>query len=86
MMNINADLLYIFWFIIFLIKKLLVKDIVKNESISNEELTEELRKPVIRKFQKRKVSSNINEVIKALSKLLFFLRKRLTHTKSCKKH
>ena len=84
--DINADLLYNFWFIIFLIKKLLVKDIVKNESISNKELTEELRKPVIRKFQKRKVSSNINEVIKSLSNFLFFLQKHLTHTKSSKKH
>ena len=53
-------------------KKLLVKEIVKNESISNKELTEELHKPIIRKFQKRKVSSNINEVIKALLNFFFF--------------
>ena len=65
-------------------KKLLVKEIVKNESISNKELTEELHKPIIRKFQKRKVSSNINEVIKALLNF-FFLQKHLTHTKSSKK-
>ena len=65
-------------------KKLLVKEIVKNESISNKELTEELHKPIIRKFQKRKVSSNINEVIKSLLNF-FFLRKHLTHTKSSKK-
>ena len=28
---------------------------VKNEIISNKELTEELHKPIIRKFEKRKV-------------------------------
>ena len=31
---------------------------IKNENISNQELAEELRKPVIRKFQKRKVYSS----------------------------
>ena len=30
---------------------------VKNENISNKELTEELHKPIIRKFNKRKVHS-----------------------------
>ena len=31
---------------------------VKNENISNKELTEELHKPIIRKFNKRKVHSH----------------------------
>ena len=30
---------------------------IKNESISNKDLTEELRKPIIRKFKKKKVHS-----------------------------
>ena len=28
---------------------------VKNDNISNKELTKELRKPIIRKFEKRKI-------------------------------
>ena len=31
---------------------------VKNENISNKELAEELQKPIIRKFEKRKVYSH----------------------------
>ena len=30
---------------------------VKNEIVSNKELAEELRKPIIKKFEKRKVDS-----------------------------
>ena len=33
------------------------KSAAKNENISNEELAEELRKPIIRKFNKRKAHS-----------------------------
>ena len=33
-----------------------------------------------------KISSNINEVIKAVLNFLFFLQKDLAHTKSTKKH
>ena len=32
---------------------------VKNENISNKELAEELRKPIIKKFKKRKIQSEI---------------------------
>ena len=61
-MDINVDLLQ--WFINFLIKKTSGSGI-KNENISNKrpldlatrELAEELHKPVIRKFNKRKVQS-----------------------------
>ena len=52
------------WFINFLIKELLVeplrlqnKSAIKSENISNKELTEELHKPIIGKFNKRKVHS-----------------------------
>ena len=41
----------------FLIKKTSGSGI-KNENISNKELAEELRKPIIRKFKKRKVQSS----------------------------
>ena len=41
-------------FIYFLIKKT-SGGIVKNESISNKELTEQLHKPIVRKFNERKV-------------------------------
>ena len=34
---------------------------VKNENISNKELAEELQKPIIRKFEKRKVYSHFIE-------------------------
>ena len=44
------------WFRDFLIKKT-SGGTVKNENISDKELTEELHKPVIRKFEKRKVQS-----------------------------
>ena len=53
MMDINADLLQ--WFINLLIKNVWWK--VKNEISSNKELAEELHKPIIRKFNKRKVHS-----------------------------
>ena len=54
MININADLLQ--WFINFLIKVTSV-GAIKNEIMANKELTEELHKPIIRKFEKRKVHS-----------------------------
>ena len=44
------------WFIHFLIKKTSFGTI-KNEIISNKKLAEELKKPIIRKFEKRKVHS-----------------------------
>ena len=53
-MDINVDLLQ--WFIIFFIKKA-SDETVRNEIISNKELAEELHKPIIRKFEKRKVHS-----------------------------
>ena len=52
MMDINVDLLQ--WSIHFLIKST-SGGTVKNEIISNKELAEELHKPIIRKFEKRKV-------------------------------
>ena len=52
-MDINVDLLQ--RFIRFSIKKKLQGGGNKNENISNKELAEELHKPVIRKFNKRKV-------------------------------
>ena len=54
MMDINVVLFQ--WFINFLIKKTSGSGI-KNENISNKELGEELLKPIIRKFNKRKVNS-----------------------------
>ena len=36
---------------------------IKNENISNKELAKELHKPIIRKFQKRKVHSSFIENI-----------------------
>ena len=54
MMDINVDLLQ--WSINFS-KKKTSGETVKNEIISNKELAEELHKPVIRKFEKRKVHS-----------------------------
>ena len=64
MMDINVKLFQ--WFINFLIKKplhLLDKSpfdvIAKNEITSNKELAEKLHKPVIRKFEKRKVHSHL---------------------------
>ena len=53
-MDINVVLFQ--WFINFLIKKTSDSGI-KNENISNKELGEELLKPIIRKFNKRKVNS-----------------------------
>ena len=44
------------WSINCLIKKLLVV-VLKNENSFNKELAEELHKPIIRKFNKRKVHS-----------------------------
>ena len=62
MMDINMDLLQ--WSINLLIKKDSATRAnkfagcgIKNENISNKELTEEMHKPIIRKFQKRKVHS-----------------------------
>ena len=49
-MDINVDLLQ--WFI-----KKTSGGTVRNEIISNKELAEKLHKPVIRKFEKRKVHS-----------------------------
>ena len=53
-MHINVDLLQ--WFINILIKKTSGSGI-KNENIPDKELAEELHKPIIRKFNKRKVQS-----------------------------
>ena len=52
MMDINL----LQWSINFLIKKTSGSGI-KNENISNKQLAEELQKPIIRKFNKRKVHS-----------------------------
>ena len=60
MMYINMELLQ--WFIIFLIKKTSGVT-VKNETISNKELAEELHRPIIRKFEKRKVHSPLKDNI-----------------------
>ena len=54
-MDINADLLQ--WFISFLIKKTSGRAF-KNENMSKKELAGELRKPNIRKVEKRKVHSH----------------------------
>ena len=54
-MNINVDLLQ--WSINFSIKKLQAEQL-KNENISNNELAKEFHKPIIRKFNKRKVGSS----------------------------
>ena len=53
--DINVKLLQ--WFIIFLIKKS-PGGAVENKIMSNKEWTEELHKPIIRKFEKRKVHSS----------------------------
>ena len=53
-MDINVDLLQ--QIIIFFGRKT-SGGTVKNENISNKELAEELNKPIIRKFEKRKVHS-----------------------------
>ena len=42
------------WLIIFLIKKI-SSGTVKNENISNKKFAEKLHKPIVRKFNKRKV-------------------------------
>ena len=61
MIDINVDLLQ--WSINLLIKTsgggtaYANKSAIKNENISNKELAEELYKPIIRKFNKRKVQS-----------------------------
>ena len=52
-MNINADLLQ--WFINFLIKKLLLV-ILKREYV-RPAISRRIHKPIIRKFEKRKVQS-----------------------------
>ena len=54
MMNINVDLLQ--WSINFFDKKSSGSG-MKNDNITNKELAEELHKPIIRKFNKRKVHS-----------------------------
>ena len=52
------------WFINFLIKKYLAPgESVRNEVISNEELAKELHKPVIRKFDKRKLHSPFIDIV-----------------------
>ena len=43
---------------------------VKNEDISNKELSEELHKPIIRKFEKRKVCSPFIDHIWVLNLLI----------------
>ena len=53
-MVINVDLLQ--WIIIFFGRKT-PGGTVKKENISNKELAEELNKPIITKFEKRKVHS-----------------------------
>ena len=45
------------WFANVLIKKLL-SEVFKNEIMSNQELAENIHKPIIRKFEKRKVHSS----------------------------
>ena len=55
MMNIKEVSLQ--WFIIFLIKKS-ASGAVKNEIIQNKKLTEEPHKPIIKKFERRKVHSS----------------------------
>ena len=44
-------------------KKNLSETVKKNENISNKELAEELRKPVIKKCEKRKVHSSFIDSI-----------------------
>ena len=36
---------------------------IKNENMSNKELAEELHKPIIKKFQKRKIQSSFTDNI-----------------------
>ena len=49
---------FLHWFIIFLIKKL--GNAIKKEIMQNaKELPEELHKPIISKFQKRKLHSSL---------------------------
>ena len=60
MMDINVELLQ--WLINVLIKKT-SGETVKNEIVSNKELAEELHKPIIRKFEKRKVHSPFIEYL-----------------------
>ena len=54
-MDINVGLLQ--WYIDFSIKNT-SGETVKHEITSNKELAEKLHKPIIRKFQKRKVNSS----------------------------
>ena len=54
MMDIKGVLLQ--WFVNILIKITSVGP-VKNENMSDQELVQELHKPIIRKFEKRKVYS-----------------------------
>ena len=60
MMDINVDLLQ--WSINFYIKKLQVEQL-KTKIISNKELAEELQKPIVIKFNKRKVHSPFTDNI-----------------------
>ena len=55
MMDVNTYLLQ--WLISFFDKKTTSRA-VKNENMQNKELAEELHKPIIRKFEKRKVHSS----------------------------
>ena len=55
MIDINMDLLQ--WSIYIFFDKKTSGSGIKNENISNKELAEEIHKPIIRKFNKRKVQS-----------------------------
>ena len=60
MLDVMMDLIQ--WFVNVLMKKSF-GGAIKNETISNKELAEELYKPIIIKFQKRKVHSLFIEYI-----------------------
>ena len=65
MMGINTDLLQ--WFINILKKNLPTPNIsrraITNENMSHQQSAEELLKPMIRKFEKRKVCSSFKDNI-----------------------
>ena len=60
MMNINTDLLQ--WLINFSIKKS-SGGAVKIDIVPNQQLAEELQKPIIRKFEQRKLYSSFKDNI-----------------------
>ena len=62
MMDINTDLLQ--WLINFLIKKS-SGGAVKIDIIPNQQLAEELQKPIIRKFEQRKLYSSFKDNIQS---------------------